>query len=93
MKKASLTTTIAATVLAFGLAACDQQQADSGDGSSVPMQQQGAVPESPATTGGESSTALPGTSGPDSSEPATMEPGTIESGTQNDLPTPADTTE
>ena len=59
MNKTILSATLAATVLAFGLAACDQQQADSGgDSSAVPLQQ-GAVPENPATSGGVSNEAQP----------------------------------
>ena len=59
MNKTTLSATLAATVFAFGLAACDQQQADSGgDSSAVPLQQ-GAVPENPATSGGVSSESQP----------------------------------
>lgn len=52
MKKSILATTLGAAALAFALSACDQQQADSGDGVTAPIQQQGAVPAEPATTGG-----------------------------------------
>ena len=59
MKKTILSTTLTAAVLAFGLAACDQQQADSsGDSSAVPLQQ-GAVPQEPATAGGTNSESQP----------------------------------
>lgn len=70
MKKTILPTTLAAAVLAFGLAACDQQQADSGgDDSAVPLQQ-GAVPQDPATAGGTSSESQP--AAVDSTLPATQ---------------------
>ncbi|WP_299621408.1 hypothetical protein [Pelagibius sp.] len=52
MNKSVLATTLGAAALAFALSACDQQQADSGDGVTAPIQQQGAVPAEPATTGG-----------------------------------------
>ena len=52
MKKSILATTLGAAALTFALSACDQQQADSGDGVTAPLQQQGAVPAEPATTGG-----------------------------------------
>ena len=52
MKKSILATTLGAAALAFALSACDQQQADSGDGVTAPIQQQGAVPAEPAATGG-----------------------------------------
>ena len=54
MNKSILATTLGAAALAFALSACDQQQADSGDsdGVTAPIQQQGAVPAEPATTGG-----------------------------------------
>ncbi|WP_422367957.1 hypothetical protein [Pelagibius sp.] len=93
MRKATLTTTIAASALAFALAACDQQQADSGDVSSEPMQQQGAVPESPAATSSEPSAVIPGTAEPDSTQPEAMQPDATGSDTQSDLPTPAETTQ
>lgn len=49
MKKSTLLATLTAAGLAFAVAACDQQQADSGDGATAPLQQQGAVPADPAT--------------------------------------------
>lgn len=48
MTKSILFTTFAAAALAFGLSACDEQQAS--DTSSVPMQQQGAMPEAGSST-------------------------------------------
>jgi hypothetical protein len=51
MSRSVVFTTLAASALALGLAACDEQQAS--DSSSVPMQQQGAVPS------GESSAPAP----------------------------------
>src|SRR3546814_5199009 len=53
MTKSMLFTTLAAATLAFGLAACDEQQAT--DQSTPPMQQQGAVP--PTDDSGSSPTA------------------------------------
>lgn len=60
MKMSVVSTTLATAALAFALAACDQQQADSGDdGSAVPLQQQGAMPADPAATSGVSSESQP----------------------------------
>lgn len=69
MSRSVVFTTLAASALALGLAACDEQQAS--DSSSVPMQQQGAVPSS------ESGAAAPMT--PDSGAEPSMQP-------QSDLP-------
>src|SRR3546814_16807475 len=87
MTKSMLFTTLAAATLAFGLAACDEQQAT--DPSTPPMQQQGAVP--PTDDSGSSPTAPtapPGTAtptapgrdmpsmNPEPEEPAHKQPGT-----------------
>ena len=75
MTRSVLIATLAAGALALGLAACDQQQA-SDSNSTVPMQQQGAVP--PASN---SATPLASPQGsdapaaqPDSEEPTMEQP-------------------
>lgn len=79
MTKSILFTTFAAAALAFGLAACDEQQAS--DTSSVPMQQQGAVPEAGSTTApmapdsGSPAATPEETPQPDGSEPESTLPG------------------
>ncbi|MGF1592636.1 MAG: hypothetical protein ACFCUW_05115 [Kiloniellaceae bacterium] len=78
MSRSVIFTTLAASALALGLAACDEQQAS--DSSSVPMQQQGAVPS------GESSAPAPMT--PESGAEPSMQPETEqpEDGTGDALP-------
>ncbi|NIA69187.1 hypothetical protein HBA54_11360 [Pelagibius litoralis] len=85
MKKTTLLATLTAAGLAFAVAACDQQQADSsGDSSTAPLQQQGAVPAEPATEGVETNTA-PADAAPSDS---------METMPQSDVPAPSsDTTQ
>ncbi|GAB4367470.1 MAG: hypothetical protein Kow00114_26180 [Kiloniellaceae bacterium] len=80
MTKSVVFTTIAAAALAFGLAACDEQQAS--ETSSAPMQQQGAVPEAGSGTtapmapeSGDPAAAPEGMQQPEGSEPDSTLPG------------------
>ncbi|WP_193370221.1 hypothetical protein [Pelagibius marinus] len=69
MTKSLLLSSFAAATVAFTLAACDEQQATDSS-TSVPMQQQGAMPsgESAATP------AMPEAGEPQAMEPQAMEP-------------------
>lgn len=92
MTKPLLLTSLAAAALALSVSACDEQQAN--DSTSVPMQQQGAMPSdsgsgttlAPQTSepqamepqGTESDSMAPGAATPEAMEPGTMQPGTEE---------------
>ncbi len=69
MTKSLLLSSFAAASLAFALAACDEQQA-SDSSTSVPMQQQGAMPSEE----GAATPAMPEASEPQMTEPQAMEP-------------------
>ncbi|MGD1879303.1 MAG: hypothetical protein ACFB13_17590 [Kiloniellaceae bacterium] len=76
MTKSVLFTTLAAAALAVGLAACDEQQAS--ENSSVPMQQQGAMPqpaEPDSRTPGAAPTVQPGMVQPEADDSESTLPG------------------
>ena len=86
MKTSVLATTFGAAALALTLAACDQQQAENtGDGVTAPIQQQGAVPADPATTGQSATEPVP------NAIPA--QPGTADSAPQDGVPVQSEDTQ
>ncbi len=73
MTKSLLLSSFAAATLAFALAACDEQQA-SDNSTSMPMQQQGAMP----SQDGAAMPAMPEAGEPQASAPLPMAPETME---------------